>query len=344
MPIDAAIARSSNAVEPFLILVTGGAGFIGSNLVAALSERGVAVAVCDRLRRQDKWRNLAKTEIRELIAPEALAGWLGTHAESVETIVHLGAISSTTETDIDLVVEVNFRLSWFLWQWAASHGKRFIYASSAATYGTGEQGFADDVRPAELARLKPLNAYGWSKHLFDRRVARAIAEGEGSPPQWAGLKFFNVYGPNEYHKGAMQSVVALKYPSAAAGHAVTLFKSYQREYVDGGQKRDFIFVRDCAEVIIWLLEHRSVTGIFNVGSGEARSFNDLAQILFRVVGRPSQIEYIDMPEAIRRNYQYFTQASLERLRAAGFTRAFTSLEDGVQQYVERHLARPDRYS
>jgi ADP-L-glycero-D-manno-heptose 6-epimerase len=326
-----------------VIVVTGGAGFIGSNLVAALAERDARVVVCDRLRQQQKWRNLAKAQLHELVAPEQLGTWLGEHGDSVETIVHLGAISSTTEADVDLIVEVNVRLSWFLWQWCAQHGKRFIYASSAATYGSGEQGFVDDARLPELARLRPLNAYGWSKHLFDRRVARAVADGEQVPPQWAALKFFNVYGPNEYHKGPMQSVVALKYPSVAAGRPLTLFKSHRREYADGEQKRDFVYVGDCVEVIQWLLEHRAVSGLFNVGSGRARSFNDLAQILFRAAGRPPQIEYIDMPEPIRASYQYLTEAPLERLRAAGFDRALTPLEAGVQRYVERYLACPDRY-
>jgi ADP-L-glycero-D-manno-heptose 6-epimerase len=326
-----------------VILVTGGAGFIGSNLVAALGERDERVVVCDRLRQQDKWRNLAKAEVHELVAPDHLGAWLDEHGDGVATIVHLGAISSTTETDVDLIVEVNVRLSWFLWQWCARHGKRFIYASSAATYGSGDQGFADDARLQELARLRPLNAYGWSKHHFDRRVARAIADGERSPPQWAALKFFNVYGPNEYHKGSMQSVVALKYAAVAAGRPLTLFKSHRRDCADGDQKRDFVFVGDCIEVILWLLEHREVSGLFNVGSGRARSFNDLARVLFRATGRTPQVEYVDMPEPIRASYQYRTEARLERLRAAGFSRAPTPLEEGVQLYVERYLAGPDRY-
>jgi ADP-L-glycero-D-manno-heptose 6-epimerase len=326
-----------------VILVTGGAGFIGSNLVAALAERDQRVVVCDRLRRQDKWRNLAKADVHELVAPEQLASWLDEHGDRVATIVHLGAVSSTTETDVDLVVEVNVRLAWSLWQWCALHGKRFLYASSAATYGSGEQGFVDDGALPELLRLRPLNAYGWSKHFIDRRVARAVADGEQLPPQWAGLKFFNVYGPNEYHKGAMQSVVALKYPSVAAGRPLTLFKSYRRDCADGEQKRDFVFVGDCVEVILWLLEHRAVNGLFNVGSGRARSFNDLAQILFRAAGKPAQIEYIDMPEPIRAAYQYLTEAPMQRLRAAGFGREPTPLEAGVQLYVERYLAGADRY-
>ena len=225
-----------------MIVVTGGAGFIGSNIVAALAGSGERVAVCDHLRQADKWRNLTHVTLADVIAPEALLAWLTAHTAPIEALVHMGAISSTTERDVDLIVEVNFRLSQALWRWCALAGKRFIYASSAATYGAGEQGFDDD--PRRLPLLRPLNPYGWSKHLFDRWVAQTLAAGEPTPPQWVGLKFFNVYGPNEYHKGTMRSVVAQKYPLAAAAQPVTLFRSHRADVPDGGQKRDFIYVRD----------------------------------------------------------------------------------------------------
>jgi len=326
-----------------MILITGGAGFIGSNVAATLAERGVALAVCDRLRQDDKWHNLARVALRELIAPEALAEWLAGQAAEVEAVVHMGAISSTTETDADLIIAVNFRLSQLLWRWCAANGKPFIYASSAATYGDGAQGFDDEGSPAALARLRPLNAYGWSKHLFDRWVAELLARQAPRPPQWVGLKFFNVYGPNEYHKGGMRSVVAQKYPLAAAERPVTLFRSYRADVPDGGQRRDFVYVRDCAEVVAWLLEHRQVSGLFNLGSGTARSFEELARALCAALGRPARLEYVDMPPAVRAHYQYFTQARMERLRAAGYTRAFTSLEEGVRDYVQRYLSQPDPY-
>jgi ADP-L-glycero-D-manno-heptose 6-epimerase len=326
-----------------MILVTGGAGFVGSNIVAALTERGVPVAVCDRLRQDDKWRNLAKVPLRELIAPEALLEWLPTRAAQIDVIIHLGAVSSTTERDADLIAEVNFRLSQALWRWSARSGKRFIYASSAATYGDGTQGFDDDAAPPALARLRPLNAYGWSKHLFDRWVAHGPEVGEARPPQWVGLKFFNVYGPNEYHKGGMRSVVAQKYPLAAGGKPVTLFRSYRPDVPDGGQKRDFVYVRDCVEVILWLLEHPQVNGLFNLGSGSARSFAELARALGAALDRPAQLEFVEMPPAVRAHYQYFTEARMQRLRAAGYTRAFTPLEEGVRDYVERYLSQSDPY-
>jgi ADP-L-glycero-D-manno-heptose 6-epimerase len=326
-----------------MILVTGGAGFIGSNIVAALAERGEQLAVCDRLRDGDKWRNLAKVALAELIAPEALFEWLPAQARRVDAVVHMGAISATTERNADLVVAVNFRLSQALWRWCAATGKPFIYASSAATYGAGEHGFDDDPAAGALARLRPLNPYGWSKHLFDRWVASTLAEDGARPPQWAGLKFFNVYGPNEYHKGAMRSVVALKYPLAAAGAAVTLFRSHRPDVPDGGQKRDFIYVRDCVEVLLWLLGRPQVSGLFNVGSGRARSFTELAGALHAALGQSARIEYVDTPAGLRAHYQYFTEARIERLRAAGYGAPFTQLEEGVRDYVQRYLAQPDPY-
>jgi len=258
-------------------------------------------------------------------------------------VVHLGAISSTTERDADLIFDVNVRLSARLWEWCAAHDTPLIYASSAATYGAGERGFDDDQRLATLAQLRPLNAYGWSKHHFDRRVLGSLVAGQRTPPQWVGLKFFNVYGPNEYHKGTMQSVVAQKYPSVAAGKPVTLFTSHHPDYPDGGQMRDFVYVEDCVDVILWLLGRPQVSGLFNLGSGQARSFADLARAMALAAGVPARIDFIPMPDALRPNYQYFTEARMQKLRAAGYDRPFTSIEDGVRRYVERYLAGPDPY-
>ncbi len=325
-----------------MILVTGGAGFIGSNLVAALCERGAAVVVCDRLESSDKWRNIARHELVDIVPPERLPAWLDT-APRLEAVFHMGAISATTVTDGDLVFDVNVTFSTLLWDWCAAREVPFIYASSAATYGDGRQGFDDDGSLEALARLRPLNAYGWSKHFFDRRVARHVASGEPAPPQWVGLKFFNVFGPNEYHKGPMKSVVAQKYPLVAAGEPVTLFTSHHPDYPDGGQMRDFVWVEDCVDVMLWLLGNPSVSGLFNLGSGRARSFADLARAIAAAAGVPPRIEFIPMPEDIRPNYQYFTEARMERLRQAGYVKPSTPLEEGVRQYVERYLSRPDRY-
>lgn len=327
-----------------MIVVTGGAGFIGSNIVAAIEARGLGpVAVCDRLRSADKWRNIAKRELVDVIPPDRLFDFLDEHRNAVRAIVHMGAISSTTETDADLIVATNFRLSLDLWRWCAERGAPFIYASSAATYGDGAHGFVDDADPAAQALLRPLNPYGWSKLLFDRRVARLIADGEPRPPQWAGLKFFNVYGPNEYHKGKMASVVSHLYPVAKAGKPAVLFKSHHPDYPDGGQLRDFVWVGDCVEVILWLIESPRVSGLFNCGTGKARSFSDLAGAVYRALGRNADIEYVPTPEAIRDKYQYFTEADTTRLRGAGFKRPFTALEDGVARYIQDFLDAADRY-
>jgi ADP-L-glycero-D-manno-heptose 6-epimerase len=324
-------------------LVTGGAGFIGSNIVASLCDRGEPVAICDRLRSQEKWRNIAKRDLVDIVTPENLQDWLNVYGASVDAVIHMGAISSTVERDADLITEVNFRLSLFLWRWCAAHGVPLIYASSAATYGDGSQGFNDDPSREVMSRLLPLNAYGWSKHLFDRRVLRAVDEGEPVPPQWAGLKFFNVYGPNEYHKGSMKSVVAQKLPLAVADQPVTLFKSYNPDFADGGQRRDFVYVEDCSRVVLWLLDHPQVSGLFNLGTGTDRSFGALANAIFSALGREPQISFIDMPESIRGQYQYFTRARMDRLRSAGFDEPFTTLEDGVRTYVQEYLLQPDPY-
>ena len=327
-----------------MIVVTGGAGFIGSNLVAALEERGLGdIVVCDHMGQDDKWRNLAKRELGAIVAPERLIEFLDSHESEIETIFHMGAISATTERDVDLVVASNFTLSQRLWDWCTAHQARLIYASSAATYGDGSAGFDDDFAPAALARLRPLNAYGWSKHLFDRRVARIVAGNGPRPKQWAGLKFFNVYGPNEDHKGAMKSVVAHIFPRAQKGEPARLFRSHRPDYPDGGQQRDFVYVRDCVALLLWLYDHPGINGLFNCGTGKARSFLDLANAVYRALGREPKIEFVDTPAEIRDKYQYFTEAKMARIRAAGYATPPTALEDGVRHYVQTYLAGPDPY-
>lgn len=332
-----------------MIVVTGGAGFIGSNLVAGLQEKGHNnIVICDRLGADDKWRNVGKREIRDIVKPENLLHYLESRAGHVEAVFHMGAISSTTEWDADLVVENNFTLSRRLWKWCADEGVRFIYASSAATYGDGEAGFSDDDAPEALAKLRPLNPYGWSKHLFDRRTSRIVYNDpaevkEGKPPQWAGLKFFNVYGPNEYHKGEQMSVICKLFPQVIAGASARLFKSHDPDYKDGGQVRDFIYVRDCVDVMLWLYENQNVSGLFNVGTGKGRSFNDLAQAVFSAAGKPPKISYIEMPEELQDKYQYYTQADMGKLRAAGYNKPFTELEDGVKDYIRNFMMAEDPY-
>jgi ADP-L-glycero-D-manno-heptose 6-epimerase len=328
-----------------MIVVTGGAGFIGSNIVARLCAGDrYDVVVCDRLEAAAlaKWKNIAKHPIADFWQPEALFEQLERHAEQIEAVVHMGAISSTTEPDADLILSTNFTLSRDLWDWCALRDARLIYASSAATYGDGGQGFGDDDSLEGLAALRPLNAYGYSKMLFDQYAARQSDRGQ-SPSQWAGLKFFNVYGPNEYHKGGMKSVVAQIWPKVAADEPVTLFRSHNPNYADGGQMRDFVFVEDVVDIIEWLLDTPEVSGVFNAGSGQARSFLDLARAVFAAAGKTPRIDYVDTPEAIRDKYQYFTEASMDRVRAAGFGGQSTPLEDGVRRYVQAFLATEDPY-
>ena len=292
-----------------MLLVTGGAGFIGSNVVADLNEAGRAdVAISDVLGSDDKWRNLARRQLADFVPPAELRQWL--EGRKLEAVIHLGAISSTTARDGDQVMENNFRLSLRLLDWCTATRTPFIYASSAATYGDGQEGYSDRWTDGALKRLKPMNLYGWSKQLFDLAIVERARRGDKLPPQWAGLKFFNVFGPNEYHKGEMMSVLAKNYDTVAGGGEVKLFKSHRND---------------------------------NVGTGVARSFRDLMHAMFAALGRAPAIEYIDMPASIRGSYQYFTQAETANLRRTGYNADFMPLETAVKRYVDCYLDRADRY-
>ena len=325
-----------------MLLVTGGAGFIGSNIVAALNEAGrTDVAVCDVLGHDGKWRNLAKRQLADIVPPAELLAWL--NGRRLDAVIHMGAISETTATDGDLVIETNFRFSMRLLDWCTAHATPFIYASSAATYGDGAQGFADDPSLSALKALRPMNLYGWSKHLFDMAVVERASRASMLPPQWAGLKFFNVFGPNEYHKGPMMSVLARRFDDIKAGRSVELFKSHRDGIADGDQRRDFISVDDVVRVVMWLLATPTVSGLFNVGTGKARSFRELMLAAYAALGAPPNIRYIDMPLSIRDSYQYFTQSEVDRLQRAGYNGGFTALEEAVALYVKGYLDSPDRY-
>ena len=323
-----------------MLVVTGGGGFIGSVLAAALNEAGHdRLVIVDRFGSSEKWRNIAKREFLDILPIDGLLPWLDRYGGEVDTVFHLGANSSTFETDADAIIAGNLNYSIALWRWCAAAGKPLVYASSAATYGDGTAGFDDGVN---LARLRPLNLYGWSKHAFDRWAAREAARGH-APPRWFGLKFFNVFGPNEYHKGEMRSLVAKNYARVAAGEAVRLFKSYRPDFADGGQLRDFVYVKDCVAALLHLWRQGRASGLYNIGSGRARSFADLIGALAAACGRAPRIEYVDMPEALRPTYQYFTEAPLGRLRAAGYDGQFAPLEAAVADFVAGYLARPDPY-
>jgi len=322
-----------------MLVITGGGGFIGSALAARLNEEGRAdLVIVDRFGTGDKWRNVAKRDFFEIVPIEGLFAWLERFGDRVEAVFHLGANSSTFATDADEIIANNLNYSIALWRWCADAGRPLIYASSAATYGDGSFGFDDAGGIEALKRLRPLNHYGWSKHAFDLWALREAKTGH-APPRWIGLKFFNVFGPNEYHKGEMMSLVAKNYGRIAAGETIRLFKSHRPDYRDGEQLRDFVYVKDCTA--LWRQGRSS--GIYNLGTGQARSFLDLMNAVGTACGVPAKIEYIDMPEAIRPNYQYFTQAGMTRLRQAGYNAPFTPLEDAVADCVIHHLALPDPY-
>jgi len=327
-----------------MIIVTGGAGFIGSNIVADICcDLNNKVIVCDEFDTSTKWKNLSNKVIEDIVFPEQLTGFLQSFGKDVSTIIHMGAVSSTTVIDSKLAIDTNFKLSKYLWQWSATRNIPFFYASSAATYGNGENGFTDDNDIQKYQSLKPLNLYGWSKHLFDLWVLNQVLDSRPAPLRWAGLKFFNVYGQNEYHKGDMQSLIAKNYIKVINGETVKLFKSYKTDYADGEQLRDFIYVNDCVSVVNWLLSGNQPSGIYNVGTGTARTFHDLIKCLGSAIGKEPVIEFIDMPTEIQQNYQYFTQAETENILKAGYDKPFTSLEDGVDNYVKKYLITNHHY-
>lgn len=318
------------------IIVTGGAGFIGANVVRGLNARGIDdIVVVDRLRDGAKWRNLLGLRVEDVVDKDdfRLDVREGALAADIDAVIHLGACSSTTETDADYLLDNNYRYTRELCEWCLEEGIRFVYASSAATYGDGALGYSDEDRATP--GLAPLNMYGLSKHLFDLWALR-----RGHLDRIAGLKFFNVYGPHEDHKGDMRSVVHKAHGQILADGRVRLFKSYRPEFPDGGQVRDFLDVRDAVAVVLWLLDNPAVNGLFNCGTGEARSWNDLATAVFTALGREPRLDYIEMPDHLRGKYQYHTQADLAKLRRAGYDRPFTGLEDGIRDYVRGHLSQP----
>ena len=326
-----------------MIVVTGGAGFIGSNVVAALNEAGrTDVMVCDTLGTDGKWQNLRKRTLQDIVPPRELMAWLG-QRQDIEAIIHMGANSSTLAFDGDEVMENNFRFSLHLLDWCTARGVKFIYASSAATYGDGERGFDDNLALSHLQTLRPLNLYGWSKHLFDQVVATRLEAGQALPTLCVGLKFFNVFGPNEYHKGPMMSLVSKYFGAIKRGETIDLFRSYRPDFADGEQLRDFVYVTDITSVILWLLDRPSHVGLLNLGSGRARSFVDLVGSIFDTLGLERRIRFIEMPEAMRPRYQYFTEADDTRLRAAGYNKSGTELEAAIGHFVTTHLNTEDQY-
>jgi len=314
-----------------MIVVTGAAGFIGSNLAATLIERGYKdLVLSDDFSRESKKGNFENKNVK-FVNRDDFADWLDANHKQVETIFHLGARTDTTEFDLSLLLKMNTEYTKMLWKKCSEYGIPFLYASSAATYGMGENGFSDTTDPNIL---KPLNPYGISKNEFDKWMLTQ----EHKPFFWAGFKFFNVYGPNEYHKGRMASVIMHAFNQINASGMLKLFRSHRPDYADGQQSRDFVYVKDVVDVLIYFMETRKNSGIYNLGTGKARSFNDLGKATFAAMGIAPNINYIDTPADIRDKYQYFTEADITSLRKAGYTKEFHSLEDGVKDYVQNYLA------
>lgn len=329
-----------------MIVITGGAGMIGSiiawHLNTQLSTNDLVIV--DRLTHENQWQNLVKHQYAQYLDKDQLLAWLETR-DDISAIIHMGAISATTERDFNKLVADNIQYSQHLWAYCAKQNIPFFYASSAATYGDGELGYDD----ASIENLRPLNGYGYSKHFFDQWALQQVSKHSPSPSAWAGFKFFNVYGPNEYHKERMASVAFHSFNQFKAQGTVKLFKSHRPDYQDGMQLRDFVYVKDAASVVAYFLESAlngkaCSNGIYNIGTGEARSFKDLATNVMTSMGREPNITYIDMPEDLQGRYQYFTQATMQKIRDAGYTKPFYSLEEGVKDYVQNYLMLDDQYS
>lgn len=316
-----------------MIIVTGGAGFIGSCVVHTLNDEGRDdIVIVDNIAETDKWMNMRNKRYIKYVHKSKFLEELPTY-ENVEAIIHMGAQSSTTERNFDYLWENNFEYTKALWNYCAEKQISFIYASSAATYGDGNLGFSDRM---DIDQLRPLNGYGYSKQLFDLWVKH---QAQVFPRQHVGLKFFNVYGPNEYFKGSMASMVFHGFNQIMQDGEIRLFKSCNPNYEDGGQLRDFVYVKDICSVILFLLRNQNIKGLFNVGTGRAQSFRELAEATFRALGKEPNIRYIDMPEKLRGKYQYYTQADMTQLSGIGYPRDFMDVETGVRDYVQNHLAK-----
>lgn len=321
-----------------MIIVTGAAGFIGSCLIKKLNQENFnAIIAVDHFDNPEKNKNLAGAKIQERVDRDVFPSWLDKNQELVEFIFHIGARTDTSEFNKAIFDELNVNYTKLLWQKCISYQIPFVYASSAATYGLGELGYDDDE--TKIKNLRPLNPYGWSKQEFD---VWALGQKE-RPFFWAGLKFFNVYGPNEYHKGRMASVIWHAYNQIKSTGKMKLFRSHNPEYRDGGQMRDFVYVKDVVEVCYFLMHHRKNSGIYNLGSGKARTFLDLTRSVFKAMGRPENIEFIDTPVDIRDKYQYFTEANMEKLKSIGYSNAFRTLEEGTTDYVTNYLMKGTHY-
>lgn len=325
------------------IIVTGAMGFIGSNLLAKLEHLGYTnIIAIDNFGKETKWKNVAKRTSIEFKPIEDLFQYVTANASNIQAIIHLGAVSSTVETDVDLIIATNYTLTISLYRFCKIKSIQFIYSSSAATYGNGNKGFNDVQDFDSLRKFQPLNAYGWSKHQTDLYISRNGGF-ENSKNQTVALKFFNVYGPNEYHKGSQSSVIYTFYNQLNSIGKIKLFRSFDSRIQDGEQKRDFVFVEDCVDIIIWFLTHPSISGIYNVGSGQSNTFNYLAQLVSKNCKLSCKIEYIPFPNELLHKYQNYTCADIHKLREAGYQKEMTPLSTGIREYIMSYLTKQDKY-
>jgi ADP-L-glycero-D-manno-heptose 6-epimerase len=327
-----------------MIIITGGAGMIGSiiawHLNTILNENQFVIV--DDPSNKEQQNNIAKRKFIDYIDKNDLPKYIK-NSKNVTAVIHMGAISATTESNFNKLLVLNIRYSQMLWSWCSKNKVPFIYASSAATYGDGDNGYDDNEDL--LSKLNPLNAYGYSKHFFDQWILSQIKSNQPSPPQWCGLKFFNVYGPNEYHKNRMASVVFHAFQQFQKEKEIRLFKSENPNYKDGMQLRDFIYVKDAVEYVMYFLKNNHISGLFNAGSGSAQSFKDLAKaVIVNTKGDLSNIKYINMPNDLKGKYQYYTEANLDKILATGFKLKFKNLEEGVNDYMKNYLLTSDRYA
>ncbi|QZP17637.1 ADP-glyceromanno-heptose 6-epimerase [Methylophilales bacterium] len=327
-----------------MIILTGGGGMIGSMIAWHLNTQMNFddFVIVDDLINEQQENNFNKRKFIAYIAKDDLKKYLN-DKKNVSAVIHMGAISATTESNFNRLLQSNIRFSQALWHWCAENKVPFIYASSAATYGDGSVGYDDNE--SELDKLSPLNAYGYSKHFFDRWVQLELSKNQPTPPQWCGLKFFNVYGPNEYHKGRMASVVFHSFNQFKESNQIKLFKSEHPSYADGMQVRDFIYVKDAVKIIIFFLNNNNFSGLYNAGTGNAETFKALAEaVLINIKGQPDDIKYIEMPNDLKGKYQYYTQATMNKLNSIGFNDNFMNLQEGVTDYLENYLLTLDRYA
>ena len=327
-----------------MIILTGGGGMIGSMIAWHLNTQMNFddFVIVDDLINEQQENNFKKRKFIEYIAKDDLEKYLN-DKKNVSAVIHMGAISATTESNFNRLLQSNIRFSQALWHWCAENKVPFIYASSAATYGDGSVGYDDNE--SELDKLSPLNAYGYSKHFFDRWVQLELSKNQPTPPQWCGLKFFNVYGPNEYHKGRMASVVFHAFNQFKETNQIKLFKSEHPSYADGMQVRDFIYVKDAVKIIIFFLNNNNFSGLYNAGTGNAETFKALAEaLLINTKGQPDDIKYIEMPNDLKGKYQYYTQATMNKINSIGFNDNFMNLKEGVTDYLENYLLTSDRYA